>query len=449
MKLKTILDLPCGMRFIFSEMEFASSFSGQVLLDSVMNITPASIEGSYDELREFLSLIQTNTGASSINKCRAALMDLRDIRNTLTALESGKVPDDVELFEIKNLALISEKIREILTPLYLKSVKFPDLTDVVSLLDPEGHCIPSFYIYDSYDSELSELRKKIRLSGDESGALLTECLIIEARIREMLGNRLKDAVLGLREALMSLAKTDILISKSILTERLGLTIPEISDGVNKYKSLFNPEIAEILKKENKEFQRVDIELDQNKPTILTGANMGGKSVVLKTLALSQFLFQFGFGVPAVSAEITPVEEIHYSPGDLQDMTRGLSSFAAEMKMADRLIKNSAHGHKILALLDEPARTTNPQEGTALVTSLLNILYGRPVFVMTATHYNVRSKGCARIRVRGLEDGKMNYELIEAGESAPPREAVNIALSLGIDREWLDEALRVMDEQNKE
>lgn len=449
MKLKTILDLPCGMRFIFSEMEFASSFSGQVLLESVMNITPAAIESSYDELREFLSLIQQGTGDSSISRSRAALMDLRDIRNTLNALESGKVPDDVELFEIKNLALISEKVRGILTLLNLKSVNFPDLTDVVSLLDPEGHCIPSFYIYDSYDSQLSELRKKIRLTGDDSGALLAECLIIEARIREMLGNRLKSSVLGLREALMSLAKTDILISKSMLTERLGLTIPNISDGINKYKSLFNPEIAKILKKENREFQNVDIELDLNKPTILTGANMGGKSVVLKTLALSQFLFQFGFGVPAVSAEITPVEEVHYSPGDLQDMTRGLSSFAAEMKMADRLLKNSAHGHKILALLDEPARTTNPQEGTALVTSLLNILNGRPVFVLVATHYNVRAKGCARIRVRGLEEGKMNYELIEAVESAPPREAVNIALSLGIDREWLEEALRVMDEQNKE
>lgn len=449
MKLKTILDLPCGMRFIFSEMEFASSFSGQVLLESVMNITPAAIESSYDELREFLSLIQQGTGDSSISRSRAALMDLRDIRNTLNALESGKVPDDVELFEIKNLALISEKVRGILTLLNLKSVNFPVLTDVVSLLDPEGHCIPSFYIYDSYDSQLSELRKKIRLTGDDSGALLAECLIIEARIREMLGNRLKSSVLGLREALMSLAKTDILISKSMLTERLGLTIPNISDGINKYKSLFNPEIAKILKKENREFQNVDIELDLNKPTILTGANMGGKSVVLKTLALSQFLFQFGFGVPAVSAEITPVEEVHYSPGDLQDMTRGLSSFAAEMKMADRLLKNSAHGHKILALLDEPARTTNPQEGTALVTSLLNILNGRPVFVLVATHYNVRAKGCARIRVRGLEEGKMNYELIEAVESAPPREAVNIALSLGIDREWLEEALRVMDEQNKE
>jgi len=449
MKLKTILDLPCGMRFIFSEMEFASSFSGQVLLYSVMNITPAAIEGSYDELREFLSLIQNGTGAASINKSRAALMDLRDIRNTLTALETGKIPDDVELFEIKNLALVSEKIREILTPHNLKSVKFPDLTDVVSLLDPEGYGIPSFYIYDSYDKQLFELRKKIRISGDESGAILAECLIIEVKIREMLGNRLKSAVLGLREALMSLAKTDILISKSRLTERLGLTIPEISDGLNKYKSLFNPEISQILKKEEREFQRIDIELDQKIPTILTGANMGGKSVVLKTLALSQFLFQFGFGVPAESAEITPVEEIHYSPGDLQDMNRGLSSFAAEMKMADRLIKNSAHGHKILALLDEPARTTNPQEGTALVTSLLNILNGRPVFLLAATHYNIRAKGCARIRVRGLEEGKMNYELIEAAESAPPREAVNIALSLGIDREWLDEALRVMDEQNKE
>ena len=449
MKLKTILDLPCGMRFIFSEMEFASSFSGQVLLDSVMNTTPAAIEGSYNELREFLSLYQTSGGSATLGKCRAALLDLRDIRNTLTALESGKVPDDVELFEIKNLALISEKVREILAPVNLKSVNFPDLADIVSLLDPEGHGIPSFYIYDSFDSKLSELRKKIRNSGDESGAILAECLIIEARVREMLGNRLKGSVFGLREALMSLAKADILISKSILTKKLNLIIPEIATGINKYSSVFNPEISAILSRENKTFQKVNIELDLNKPTILTGANMGGKSVVLKTLALSQFLFQFGFGVPAASAEITPVEEIHYSPGDLQDMTRGLSSFAAEMKMADRLIKNSAHGHKILALLDEPARTTNPQEGTALVTSLLNILNGRPVFVLVATHYNVKAKGCARIRVKGLEEGKMNYELIEAGESAPPREAVNIALSLGIDREWLDEAIRVMDEQNKE
>jgi len=449
MKLKTILDQPCGMRFIFSEMEFASSFSGQVMLETTMPVSRSAVEDNYTGLREFLTLFQDGRNSNHSSLIRGALMELRDIRNTLSALESGKCPDDIELFEIKNLAMISEKVRKSAEILDLKSVILPHLAGVVSLLDPEGHRIPSFYIYESYDAALIPLRKRLLTDGDDSGALFAECALVEARVRERLGNSLKSSLNDLREALLTLAGADILFAKVTLIQKHQLTLPVISNGLNQYKSMFNPEISAILKKENREFQHVDIEFGSNSPTILTGANMGGKSVVLKTLALSQFMFQFGLGVPAKFAEITPVEEIHYSPGDLQDMNRGLSSFAAEMKMADRLLKNSAHGHRILALLDEPARTTNPQEGTALVTSLLNILRERSVFLIVATHYNVTSKGCSRIRVRGLEDGIMNYELIEADESAPPREAINIAHSLGIDSEWLDEAVKVMEEQNKE
>ncbi len=37
--------------------------------------------------------------------------------------------------------------------------------------------------------------------------------------------------------------------------------------------------------------------------------MGGKTVALKSLCLCQYLFQFGFAVPAERAEMVPVENI--------------------------------------------------------------------------------------------------------------------------------------------
>ena len=96
--------------------------------------------------------------------------------------------------------------------------------------------------------------------------------------------------------------------------------------------------------------------------------MGGKNVVLKTLTLCQYLFQYGVGIPAKNADIAVKDEVYFCIGDEQSIEKGLSSFAAEMKNIDAVIKASRGKRKLLALIDEPARTTNPKEGTALVSA---------------------------------------------------------------------------------
>jgi len=58
---------------------------------------------------------------------------------------------------------------------------------------------------------------------------------------------------------------------------------------------FNPEIKEILEKGAKVFTPVSIDLSSG-ATIITGANMGGKSVTLKTIVLNLLLGQMGFFV---------------------------------------------------------------------------------------------------------------------------------------------------------
>ena len=169
---------------------------------------------------------------------------------------------------------------------------------------------------------------------------------------------------------------------------------------------------------------------------ITGANMGGKTVAIKTAGLAQILFQFGFGIPASEAEMTIKDEILFSIEEGQNMREGLSSFAAEMLGINRIIKHIMDGSNVLALIDEPARTTNPAEGTALVSSLIELLRGKVSTVLVTTHYDIEDENIRRYRVKGFIDGKMNYTLIEAVRGDVPKEALTIARSIGVDERWI-------------
>ena len=202
----------------------------------------------------------------------------------------------------------------------------------------------------------------------------------------------------------------------------------------------------ILEKEKREYQKVDIDFGL-KPLIIMGSNMGGKTIVLKTLAMCQYLLQFGFGVPATSADMMIYDEIFCLTTDDQSINKGLSSFAAEMKNIDAVIKSSRRDAKYcvstLALIDEPARTTNPSEGTALVSSLVKLLQDRAMSLVIVTHYNIKTYNNKCLRVKGLIDGKMNYELVETHEGEVPHEALNIAETLGIDSQWIEMAKEII------
>ena len=222
-----------------------------------------------------------------------------------------------------------------------------------------------------------------------------------------------------------------------------LCFPSVSsDGISTYVAMFHPQLKEALNAHGRDFQPVDISFGLE-PTLITGANMGGKTVVLKTLTLCQYLFQFGFGIPAQSARIAVKDDIHFCIGDDQSVEKGLSSFAAEMKNIDAVIKASREDKKLLALIDEPARTTNPTEGAALVTALLRVLAGRDMSLVMTTHYDIEPGDARCLRVKGFENGSMDYTLVEVQDGEVPHEALNIAQSLGIDTEWVNKARELL------
>ena len=420
------------------ELQLQSSYGRSRLLQSPFMTDRGEIEKTLGRLEDcFRTLYVDGDGkaSSALASLKHRLMCLRDISGTLDRLSRDVVLDDVDLFEVKYLALLAGNVAKDVKALGL-AVDIPDLSPVVSILDPEGMKIESFYVYDIYSKELGRIRADIRkLQGLSPELILTsprllELLekerLVERDIRENLSHLLKNHLSEIKAGMDAMGDLDVLLAKALQMKMMGLCIPKVSDDCGtSYSGMFHPYIVHVYQNQaavggkKRVFMPVDLQFGLESVTII-GANMGGKSVVLKMTALNQLLFQFGFGVAAKSAVIDIKEDIRVCIGDDQDLASGLSSFAGEVKAIDNVLKGMRTGNRMLALIDEPARTTNPIEGTALVTALLNILKDKKISVLMTTHYNVPGDFFRRLKVRGLTDGKMDYTLIETseGESSP-------------------------------
>ena len=448
MQLRKLLDSPCGLRFMIDNLCTHSSYSRKIMLESSMMYDKNSIENTYSVMKEFYEVVKNDENKNIVQSLQFKICNLKDINHTISRLATSVVIDDIELYEVKSLALLSADVKNILEKISLdKIIAIPNLDDVVKILDPDGLRIATFYIYDSYSEELASLRKKLKEKDVYQEDIYNEVMRIEDEIRTELSSKLKPYSEAMTSALNALADVDINIAKSLQMKELGLCFPTIlSKNISSYKGIFHPEVKSILEKEKREYQKVDIDFGL-KPLIIMGSNMGGKTIVLKTLAMCQYLLQFGFGIPATSADMMIYDEIFCLTTDDQSINKGLSSFAAEMKNIDAVIKASQQNKKILALIDEPARTTNPTEGTALVSSLVKLLQDRAMSLVIVTHYNIKTYNNKCLRVKGLIDGKMNYELVETREGEVPHEALNIAETLGIDSQWIEMAKEIISVRN--
>ncbi len=468
MTFKSFIDSPCGLRYMLDTLQLQTVFSKKILLNTQMFVNGDEINDIYAQIDD-LKQVAGNNILSNL------LCSLKDIEPTLLRLGDNAVLDEIELFEIKYFAFKTGDIRNFILENKLTKIVIPTLDTVLDILDPDKLRVPSFHIYSSYSVDLKRARdefrfvqfeiekvgrlvsdtasasddllKKLDNLRDRDGELVDLMNKIEAQVRSDLSGRLllyfKDLILAYKE----ISSLDIACAKALQIKQMNLCIPSISlDSRTKLTKMFHPKVAALLEKKNKVFEAIDISFASEAICII-GANMGGKTVVLKSVGLCQLLFQFGFGVPAKEAVIDIKDNVLFCIGDDQNLEQGLSSFAAEMLGVDEIIKSVKQGNNILALIDEPARTTNPIEGAALVSALLNILCGKNLSLLLTTHYNVDGEAIKRLRVRGLIDGKMNYTLEEIKEGDVPHEALQIALSLDVDKEWINEAKEVLFRKN--
>ncbi len=449
-----------GLQFLMEDLDLRSPMGRRYLLDSKMMCNEEEIAAELTLVDRTVEAIEVNPNL--ISKIQNKLAQLRDIRGSVNNLIGNLVLDDVELFEIKVFSLVVQEIEELQKEGKQNILAVPDVSQLIRLLDPQNTKIPSFYIYDNYSLELAEARKELKLAKSKNAdleAFFTKMKKIEGIVREELCTKISQYGNDLANALNQLAHLDLLIAKAVQVRKWSLNKAEISKGKNLYTGMFNPMIKNELANQNKEYQAIDIDLEQS-VCLITGANMAGKTVVLKTLALCQYLFQFGFFVPAKSAQISIVDKVMISVGDEQSELNGLSSFASEMLNVSHMVKDSKNQNNALILIDELARTTNPVEGLAIVNAVADIFYQGKIKSVITTHYSGLKSKFRKLRVKGLDkdlganvithkniNSYMDYSLVEDLEGEVPHEALRIASLLGIDKEIIERAQNHLNEES--
>jgi DNA mismatch repair protein MutS2 len=238
---------------------------------------------------------------------------------------------------------------------------------------------------------------------DESGSSGT--LFIEPAEAIELGNALREAeVEEERETLRVLRElTDLLRPERPLLLDLGEMCVAVDDLVARARYAVDaeaevPEIAPApaaLRVVNGRHPLLlagpgpvvpfDLELSADERTLLvSGPNTGGKTVLLKAVALASALAQSGIVPPVGAGSRLPVFDGFYADiGDRQSIAASLSTFSAHVRTLRRILDDADAAS--LVLLDEVGSGTDPAEGAALAAAALVSLTARGALTLATTH----------------------------------------------------------------
>lgn len=450
MVFRDAVDKISGLRFVYEHLDFSSSMGRQLFLNTPWLSTIDDINNALDEVEKYKKYLSAYQGISDL--C-VLLSEHVNIQGSIDVLkQKDSICTDIDFFEFKKLALIDEKIDKLSVKYNFDLSPRPSLLSLLSILDPNNDRLKSFFLSDAFESSLLTIRNDIDHCNDEIRLAELNLLLAqkEEDVRKKLTDAIRPFITELELVQKALATDDMLISKAKWSHEFGTIRPvPLTEGDTILKGLRHPAVEWYLKKEGKAFQDVSIVFG-NEPTLITGANMSGKSVLLHAISISQALMQFGMFVPANQAQMVVVDEIAFSVGEGEDQSKGLSSYGAEILRINKIISKAKNGIKLLAIIDEPARTTNPQEGFALVQGLVKLFEKYQVRALITTHYSGISYKGRGWRVRGFTEHidaphlkvnqleqYMDYSLENDEGYTVPHEAITIAKLLGVDTEYLE------------
>jgi DNA mismatch repair protein MutS2 len=313
------------------------------------------------------------------------------------------------------------------------------------------------------DPRLERTRIGWELTDDELCGIVEERERIEGVIEELeyelraeLSERLRDQIGWLDGLAETLTTLDVRLAKVRLKRQIGGCWPDLRQEPGLLiQAGREPGVVRALGPQKADqLQPIDVEVG-GAPAVITGPNMGGKSVLLRLIGLSQWCAQHAFPAPAARCEFAPVSALVYVGSEepnAADTSEGLSSFGREVS---RLVDWWERGEAPrLWLFDELGRGTHPEEGAEIARQTIAQLVERGDGVVAATHFPAVAglDGAQKLRIAGLTDPDrlqellgqddvdveqalrevMDYQPVDAGANDEvPRDARVVAKALGL------------------
>jgi DNA mismatch repair protein MutS2 len=310
------------------------------------------------------------------------------------------------------------------------------------VLSDENFANLTFRLLDS--PELAAIKQQI--------TSLTQKLVkVEEQVLVALSNKIKAYHKALDRTAELVKLLDWDYAKAVFAIHYKCVIPAIAAKVKlDARRAVNLPLQQNLAQLNRKYQPLDLHFDATL-NVLTGPNMGGKTTALHTVGQLCLMVSFAIPVPAEQAELCLFDHIWHNREN--EGGENLSSFGREIVSLAAALRKKG---RTLFIPDELAKGTNPAEGEALLTAVLQYLADQPCLVLAATHYDISTNlnRISRFVIRGIDakalkslakadkatldaqldqlNRLMDYSLVRVSDRlAPPQNAIPIAQILGL------------------
>jgi len=273
----------------------------------------------------------------------------------------------------------------------------------------------------------------------------------ERRILRELGEEIGAAADALLETEAVLAALDSLRARARWAADLDAIVMPIADGALRLVRARHPLLASGARRE----RVVPLDLSLEPPgrlLLVSGPNMGGKTVLLKTVGLAVAMAHAALPVPAAEgSRVPPVDHVVVDLGDEQSVDQGLSTFAAHLSRLREM--DGVAGPRSLLLADELGAGTDPEEGAALGRALVERFAARGAWGVLTTHLGSLKRVAGE--VEGVVNGSLEFDLetltpcyrFRAGVPGASH-ALSVAARLGFPPEVLERAGALTSEESR-
>ncbi len=387
-------------RLPLPELEALSDFLKEIALGQALNIGQLALIRRY--LRTYKDL-KAHLRGLPLPRLKGMLAGVPDLKDLLVRLNEVLEPDDQgvrteaspRLKEIRQGISRTEKLlRERLRNVLQKASRAGYLQEeiitqrrgryVLPVKAEAKHKVPGI-LHDTSASGATvyiEPASVITLANELEALYLQEEREVLRILTELTTVVLKHAA-ELFSLEAAIAELDSLQARALFGERIKGSLPElVKEGDLRLLEAAHP----LLLLSGRRVVRNDFIFPADRPVVvISGPNLGGKTVSLKTVGLLCLMAQAGIPIPASPDSCLPVfEAIVADIGDEQDLSQEESTFSAHVKRLREIICEAGPGK--LFLIDEIGRGTDPAEGAALGMAVLEHLLGTGARVLATTHY---------------------------------------------------------------